>query len=282
MISTFFSACRNIVQSVNGLKIRASVRTDVWYIIGQHDEALDKCNQYLVDIQWSTNETGLILKRKILSYFSRMYPKDMKYIGWDVRKNENDIFSLVFRVPFRWGNHYLAPHKPIHILSAARPRWAAQLCKLAGKNACQNNYPQISVQNISNVMESYGNSRLLDLYKEHSHQCPKIKNIIEAFANGKRRYTTHELLYRITEKVIRLEGMPEVDGVENSGDSLYIAYFLFRIGFIQARDDNDKEPLNFIKHEDRTSLLTSRANLDDGLNWEIHPSYRDILRIQRG
>lgn len=58
MISTFFSACRNIVQNVKGLKIRSSVRTDVWFIISQHDEALDKCNQYLVEIKWSTGETG--------------------------------------------------------------------------------------------------------------------------------------------------------------------------------------------------------------------------------
>lgn len=282
MISTFFSACRNLVQNVKGLKIRSSVRTDVWFIISQYDEALDKCNQYLVDIKWSGAETGLILKRKILSYFRRKYPKEMKYIGWDPRKNETAIFKTVFLVPMSWGSISVAPHKPVHILSAGRPRWAAQLCKLAAKDAYKNNaQPRIGVRNISNVMKSYGNSRLLDLYKEHSHQCPKIKTVIEAFANGPKRYTSHELLYRITDKIIRIEGLPEIDGIESSGDSLFIAYFLYRVGFIHARDENDRTGLNFVSHEDRPTLLTSRANLDDGLSWEIHPSYRDILRIQR-
>ncbi len=41
-VSTFFSACRNLVNSVKGLHIRASVRSDVWSILKQYDEAMDK------------------------------------------------------------------------------------------------------------------------------------------------------------------------------------------------------------------------------------------------
>jgi hypothetical protein len=89
----------------------------------------------------------------------------------------------------------------------------------------------------------------------------------------------NELLYRVTDKIIRLEGLPVIDGIEQSGDSLYIAYFLFRIGFLHARDEKAKTGLGFVKFEDRPSLLTSRANLDDGLVWEIHPSFRDALKI---
>lgn len=281
LISTFFSACRNLINSVNGLNIRASVRTDVWSIISQHDEALDKCEQYVIDIHWTTAETGMILKRKILSYFQRKYPTENYYKNLNILKNEKEIFKLIFSVPFRWGNRYRSPHQPIHILSAGRPRWAAHLCKLAAKNAVSKGYAIITINSISNVMEKYGHSRLMDLYKEHAHQCPKIKSIIEAFSSGPKRYTTHELFYRITDKIIRLEGLPEIDGIERSGDSLYIAHFLYRIGFIQARDDDDKTGLGFIKYEERPSLLTSRANLDDGHDWEIHPSYRDILRIKR-
>ena len=168
----------------------------------------------------------------------------------------------------------------MHILSAGRPRWAAQLCKLAGKHAVSENYSLISIQDISNVMQTYGNSRIIDLIKEHAHQCKKIKQILEAFAGGPKRYTTHELLFRITDKIIRLEGMPQIDGIENSGDSLYISHFLYRIGFICARDETVETGLGFIKHEERPTLLTARANLDDGLDWEIHPGYRQVLRIR--
>ncbi|GBC63088.1 hypothetical protein DENIS_4077 [Desulfonema ishimotonii] len=278
--STFFSACRNIINLVNGLTIRASVRTDVWTIIDQYDEALDKCGQYIIDLSWSTTETGKILKKKILSFYQRKYPNNFKYKNISLDSPEERIFELVFIIPFPWGRGRVAPFRPIHILSAGRPRWAAQLCKLAAKHAFSNNFGKISIRNIDRVLEIYGRSRLNDLYKEHTHQCKNLKDLIEAFAGGPKKYTTQDMLKRITDKIIKLCGLPKIDGEEKGKDSIYIAHFLFRIGFICARDENDDTGLAFIKHEDRPHLLTSKVNLDDGLWWEIHPSYRKILRIK--
>lgn len=78
-VSTFFSACRNLASAVDGICIRAAVRTDVWSILTQYDEALDKCEQYMLDLVWSTEETGRIIENKILSYFKRYYPSDSSY-----------------------------------------------------------------------------------------------------------------------------------------------------------------------------------------------------------
>jgi hypothetical protein len=38
--------------------------------------------------------------------------------------------------------------------------------------------------------------------------------------------------------------------------------------------------LGFIRFEDRPHLLSSNENRDDGLPWEVHPSYRSVLRIK--
>lgn len=65
MVGTFFTACRYLVNSVSGLNIRASVRTDVWTILRNFDEALDKCEQYMLDLIWSTKDTGEILYNKL-------------------------------------------------------------------------------------------------------------------------------------------------------------------------------------------------------------------------
>ena len=51
-------------QHSKGRRIRASVRTDVWAILAQFDEALDRCRQYLTDISWSNNEAEEILTRE--------------------------------------------------------------------------------------------------------------------------------------------------------------------------------------------------------------------------
>ncbi|MHA1279699.1 MAG: P-loop ATPase, Sll1717 family [Candidatus Helarchaeota archaeon] len=279
LISTFFSACRNIVNEVHGLFLRASVRTDVWPLLGG-DEALDKCEQYMVDLKWTTKETGQILKKRILSFHRRMFPMDIYYKNLDLESDHTRILKLVFRVPFPWGKSSLSPERPIQILSAGRPRWASQLCKLASKNATISRCDRIRMTDITRSMEVYGKSRLSDLYKEHSHQCKSLVNIIEAFAGSESRFTTNKLLQLLTDKIIKRFGLPQIDGLDKGTDSIYIAHFLYRIGFIHGRDDQTDDQLSFVSYDGRPHLLTSTVNLDDNMIWEIHPSYRTVLKIK--
>lgn len=278
LISTFFSACRNIVNEVKGLFLRASVRTDVWPLLGG-DEALDKCEQYVLDLKWTTKETGQILKKRILSYHRRKFPTDIFFENLDIEADHTNILKLVFQVPFQWGKKYVSPERPIQILSAGRPRWASQLCKLAAKNAIKSQCDRIRMTDITRSMDTYGKSRLSDLYKEHSHQCTTLVNIIEAFAGSQPRFTTNELFKLLTDKIIKRFGLPQIDGLDKGTDSIYMAHFLFRIGFIHGREDHSSDQLSFVSHDDRPHLLTSTVNLDDNLTWEIHPSYRTVLKI---
>jgi hypothetical protein len=280
LISTFFSACRNLVNDVDGLIIRTAIRSDVWSVI-EKDEATDKCEQYIIDLSWSTKETGDILKKKILAYFSKKYPKNMYYKKLNIDDDDGiPVYNLVFKTPFPWGKKHLTPDKPIHILSAGRPRWAAQLCKLAAKHAVSKGYNVIRITDISRVMDVYGRSRLSDLYKEHSHQCDLLVDIIESFAGSTPRYTTQELFKHITNKIIRRYGVVRIDGLDKGSDSIRIAHYLFRIGFIYGRDEADKTGLSFVKYDERPHLLITTTNLDDNLSWEVHPSYRTILKIK--
>ncbi|WP_139834972.1 P-loop ATPase, Sll1717 family [Pseudomonas sp. B35(2017)] len=280
-VSTFFSACRNIINNVKGLCIRASVRTDVWSILAQHDEALDKCEQYMLDLKWSTTDTGRILENKILSFFMRYYGDDQRFSSLDSKSEGSKIRKLVFNEPFTWSGRHLEAFRPIHILSAGRPRWAAQLCKLAGNDAFNKNADKISIGHIHSVLRPYGQLRVADLYKEHRHQCSKLEDLIECFSGGRKRYSTKELLDHLADKVITPRGFPNIDGVHAEGGVIGVANFLYRIGFITARDDQDVTGLGFIRFEDRPTLLTTKANLDDNLDWEIHPSYRSVLRIEK-
>ncbi|WP_322065346.1 P-loop ATPase, Sll1717 family [Burkholderia ubonensis] len=279
--STFFSACRNLISSVKGLCIRASVRSDVWSVLAQHDEAMDKCEQYMLDLTWSTAETGRILVNKISSYFSRFYSDDTRFTSLNPEVDGQEIRKIIFKEPFNWGGRSVDSFRPIHILSAGRPRWAAQLCKLAGRDAYSKTSPLISIGHIRSVLRDYGQFRISDLYKEHRHQCPTLQDIVESFSGGSHRFTTDELLDHITEKIIKRFGVPSIDGINSERGSLSVAHFLFRCGFIAARDESDDSGLGFVRYEERPNLLSSSANFDDSLNWEIHPSYRDVLRIQR-
>ncbi len=271
-VSSFFTACRNLVNNVNGLYIRASARSDVWNLL--KDDDLDKCEQYMYDLKWTRQETGLILTKKIFSYFDRKYPG--RFPPYLPGMKQQDISSLVFKGgKLKWGTKFLDPSGPIHILSAGRPRWATVLCKLAAKCASDNSRDTIEIRDINDALYEYGNLRLNDLYKEHKHQCSQLVGVIHAFSAGCSSYKLKELLDCIDRNII--QKMPElcIDNKETPMSSLEVANFLYRIGFISLNDVK----FGYLRFEDRPDLLESDLNLDYNQDWVIHPSYRKVLNI---
>lgn len=275
LVSTFFSACRELTNNVKGINIRASIRTDVWSLICI-DEALDKCEQYMLDLSWSTNDTGKILCKKILSYYKEKQPNS-PYCVYQERENFDDIYNIVFNKTLRWGTKSVKPYRPIHILSAGRPRWAAQLCKIAAKDAYSKSYSYINNGNINFAMNEYGKYRLADLYKEHNHQCDSLEDIIESFRNNRTEYRSNDLINHINEHVLSTISNVTIDNVITS-DALHIAKFLYRIGFITLRNDEYNKAVGFTRFEDAPNLLIP-ANYNEADLWIVHPAYRTILNL---
>lgn len=280
MVGTFFTACRYLVNSVSGLNIRASVRTDVWTILRNFDEALDKCEQYMLDLIWSTKDTGEILYNKLHTYFSIEYPE--MNLGEKKFKDDqslNKIFNLVFNGQLKWGENRVIPYRSIHILSAGRPRWAAQLCKIAAEDAFEKQKEKIATGNVNFAMTEYGRFRMADLYKEHRHQCNNLQMIIEIFRNGDSAYNTPKLIEIIKERLIDNGKKIYIDGLPDECNEVQIGKFLYRIGFITLRNNEYKRALGLTRYEDDPYLF-SEYNIDDKQIWEIHPAYRTILKIR--
>lgn len=273
-VSTFFSACRLLTQNIKGINIRASVRTDVWSLIASTDESLDKCEQYMFDLKWSTKETGLIISNKIYTYFKLCKDPSEK----NMYSDSSDYYKNIFKNKIRWGNHYVVPLKVIHILSAGRPRWASQLCKLAAKDAYQKSIALIGTGNINYAMTQYGIMRLSDLQKEHSHQCNKISEIIESFRNGKREYRYDELIEHINNKIINNTNNICIDNTLTN-EALTIAKFLYRIGFITLRNNEFERAEGFTHFEEAPDILIE-TNIDHNALWIVHPAYRTALNIK--
>jgi hypothetical protein len=187
--STFFSACRSLARDVPNLKIRGSVRTDVWTSLRKNED-LDKFEQYVTDIKWTRNELLRILSKKILAYCERHFPEFINHYQLDYREDAEELIELVFNPRLRWGSSQVKPFQPIGILSARRPRWMAQLCRLAGMHAAKQNRARITTHDVTEVMETFGRMRLDDLYKEHDHQFADLQKLIETFAHGETRYST--------------------------------------------------------------------------------------------
>ncbi|MCD0217313.1 hypothetical protein LN386_25455, partial [Enterobacter hormaechei subsp. steigerwaltii] len=60
-LGSFFSACRYMIQDLKGVNFRITLRSDVWPVIRRHDEAMDKIEQYISEIEWTEEDFKQIL-----------------------------------------------------------------------------------------------------------------------------------------------------------------------------------------------------------------------------
>lgn len=283
-LSSFFTACRYLIQEVNGLFIRASIRTDVWTVIADEDEALDKVDQpqYMMDLSWSEDEVENIIANRIKSYIIAHVKNHNKY-GYiknnfdDARKIEY-IMNEIFKPILPWGKGKRKPAVVIYTLSNRRPRWAIHLCSFAGKAAIKKGKDKIGIYELKANLEEYGKRRITDIVREHQHQSPNIREFINIFAKKQVRYTTEELLDLIKNNIIS-KMQPSIEGVMGDPNEMDIAYFLFRMGFITAREELTNDEYKHHHFEDDHTLLNSQIDPDKGFTWEIHPSFRDALKI---
>lgn len=262
----------------------------MWASIRRTDEALDKCEQYIFDIEWSTRRTGEILAERIISYVERSGQRELLSSGpaayrlhvpprrSAVTDRNAAALQLAFESPFPWGGGKALPHRVVHIYSASRPRWAAQLCRMAGDEVLRSKDTHIKMGHIKQVLEKYGQFRLDDITREHKHQCIQIADIVNAFSRQFRTFTSDQLLAFVS-KILRY-GAVELDG-DKTMDALVLSHFLFRTSFIIARTPKRTGlPLRYYRYEEKPELLTNYANIDDGLLWDIHPSFHAALNLR--
>ncbi|WP_183714270.1 P-loop ATPase, Sll1717 family [Paraburkholderia tropica] len=272
LVGSFFTAIRSLAFSVNGLCIRASVRTDVWYNLRTMEDQ-DKLRQYVIDISWNDTALKKILSRKILAFFMRT-TNDPIIARYDEKKNYNDIMDLVFEKTFPWNGGRVEPFIPIKTLSGARPRWMGQLCKLA----CDHAGRLISIDNVKDAMDSFGTEKVADLEKEHAHQFSDVKKLINAFRGGEREYNLYSLIKRIEDYYVgRVGDVPDIDGYPFK-DTQRLGELLFKIEFISGRRRDERN--GFKLYQDEPDLFELKENSDNLILWAINPSYRKYLQIR--
>ena len=281
VISSFISACRNLVRDTQGVGIRATLRSDVWASLTSAED-MDKAEQYRTEIRWSATEQKLLLAQRILAYVRRTHPDSEIAARCDPERNANELIPLAFTARMRWGQTYVPAEHVVRVLSGGRPRWMAQLCRDAGALAARLGKDVIGMNEINQAMSEFGRRRLADLYKEHQYQFAHLAQLLECFAGGPRRFDTGQLLDHIATKYTKFvpaASQQMIDGVPYR-DDLQLARLLYKCGFINGSNEkpNHARP-EFISYDARPDLLKVATNLDDGMSWEIQPAYRNVLRI---
>jgi len=301
-LSAFFTACRDLIRNYKGINIRTSLRSDVWASIRKKDEALDKVEQYISDIYWSKNSMGKILAARVESYENRskltkdgelppsIFNFDISSLSGknavqdlnEIRTEQNKLMKTsllkIFNTDkFDWGRgNFSYTHNVLHMYAGGRPRWALQLCRMASKQAKISLSPRITIGHIKAVMKQYGSYRLDDMSREHIHQCPEISIIVNSLSNQSTNYTTNQLINFINGNVINNISV-KIDG-SSTVDPIKVARYLFSIGLIVGHERVEGTSV-YYAYEEKPELLKNLSNLDDGLSWSIHPSFRAALSV---
>ncbi|TKB07676.1 P-loop ATPase, Sll1717 family [Desulforhopalus sp. IMCC35007] len=288
-LSTFFSTCREIASSYKGVKIRTTIRTDVWASIRKDDESLDKAEQYTIDLTWTKTDIGKLLSRRIHSFEKRV--GDLKPLTGNALQKyllamseltisrplwEKQLDKVFWHV-YPWGTGYRPPSSLIHMLGAGRPRWVLQLCRMAAQSGKSNAAKRITIGMMTQVLPKYSSIRLDDICREHNHQCPNLPEMINLFSNNNSSYTTEELLAHIDvalQKGLRVT----IDGTDRY-TPLELARFLFQVNFYQAQRPSENEN-QYYTFDEKPELLKYESNPDDGMQWTIHPAFRAALNIK--
>ncbi|THT99634.1 hypothetical protein E9531_11825 [Lampropedia puyangensis] len=179
-VSAFFTATFNLANSVSGLIIRTSIRSDVWSNLRSMEDQ-DKLREFLINIKYTQNELDQLVSKRISSYIER---KKVLISGKKIiDRNPHEISKIVFEDPMRWNGGTDKCLLVLRTLAGHRPRWIGQLCKIAGEKS---EGRIIRFENIIHAMDVFGRDKISDITKEHIHQFSEIEKLINSFRSKKK------------------------------------------------------------------------------------------------
>ena len=104
--------------------------------------------------------------------------------------------------------------------------------------------------------------------------------LVNAFRGAERILTREQLMSWIKRHILNHLNV-FIEGSQ-AQSPLQIAHFLYRIGFIAARSEDENScGYEHYYFRDMPDFLSSRSNHDFNVKWEIHPCYREALDIKK-
>lgn len=279
-ISALLNAIRDLCNNNDGLRIRLSLRSDVYYLVRTSDESTDKIEGYVVWHSWSHHDMLLMLIKRIEAYFGREFA--IESYSKTQQRNLADFLSPVFEKTFqgkgKWENVPL--YQVLLTMIRKRPRDLVKLCSMAASNAYENDDKKIGTKNLTAIFANYSQGRLQDTVNEYKSELPEIESLLlNMKPNQKERkegkgfvYTTPELKLKLN-NILQRKALYLKSGKKATAEDLLS--FLYKINFITARkiDENGK----IVRHYFEEKQYITNAQADFGFNWEIHPAFRWAL-----
>lgn len=244
----------------------------------------------MLDLQWSHPQLESLLGERVRGYLKRNSGPAVasgRLTGMAAR----ELVAVAFDDPMPWGKKEFeigsdseadaykqrSPSVIVSTLARYRPRWMVELCKIGGARARKGSRNQISLDDLTGDLESFGRKRIEDLIAEFRAQCSKVEFIIQSFKGKPERFKTDDLMKHIKNNVAGHD--VRIAGVVGHPTDKDIIRFLFQIGFITARRDFSDGGYRHYSFYDEPSLLADGAS-DLGVTWEVPSCFRQALQLQ--
>ncbi|MEB1261620.1 hypothetical protein VDQ16_16080 [Xanthomonas campestris pv. campestris] len=276
----FFDAIRDMRNAIPQLRVRTSIRPNVYTSVRLEFESISHIRQYLMQISWTEEQISEMLAKRIEGYLVRS--AQLKSIDLAVGKDQRDhqLISLLFETPVRWGESTKPIPTALYTFSVGRPRWLIELCKRAAARAFKKHDSKITIEHIRNEMEDFGEARKSDLIAEFGAQCDQLADMFDAFHSKMEIYTT-ESLYQLIEEQILSKFSPSIAGLSGKARVNDVASFLFEVGLFNGRRDAGEKYEHLSFHQ-RPNAFKSLIGSEPSMRWEIHPAFRTALGLRPG
>lgn len=280
-LSSFLAAAKDLMVKTPEIRLRFTIRPNVWQILRRNYEGVSHFRESVIPLSWTLGDCELMVARRVESYLQRMgdWSRIARTLPTDIRRTEA-LNKLLFETPMPWGRDSWRPATVVlYTLSRHRPRWLIELIKESAKRTNRRGGSKINWDDINGVLADFSKNRYDDTIVEFKSHCAELPELLTAFANQSERYTTDQLLKLLRDSVLQ-QVHPRIAGYTHPVQPREVAQFLFEIGFLSARLDKPDGSYEHATYADQPDLLDSRVNLDQGYSWEIHPVFRQVLRLR--
>lgn len=284
-LSALILALRNMTTDIPGLKARLALRTDVYTLLRESDESTDKFENYVINCNWQNHDILILLVKRILTFFGDSM--DDAVLSKKTPAELNQLLSKIMDIQFRnttaWKNK--STHKVIMSLIRSRPRDMIKLCTLAAKAAYAENPESTIIKDINfeKILDDYSFNRVQDIINEFKYEMLNLKTLLYRMApttDEIKTKKTNTYVYTTTELLTKIKNIQSNSKLtlvnKNVTETIDIAHFLYKIGFITARKMIDGK-IDRKYYDEKKQLLQNGAIGDGGFSWEIHPSYRSAI-----
>ncbi len=285
-IAAFFAACISITQELQEIRLRLSLRPNVWAMISREFDTSSHIRPHLLELSWSEDDYRRILAKRVESYIKRTGQE--KHIT-DLLCNRNTIareraiIGLLFTETVYWKKEEKSIHVPLYTLSMHRPRWVIELCKKAATFAKQNNRSHIDLDCIIKQLKDFGTERIVDTTAEFKTRCTDLDKIIYSF-HGQHTQLKTDTLKKIVKNRVLSHLNPTIPNKGTDSEDTEICKILYEVGFVFGRrnlgvNDSGKVKYEHIYYKSNPTLFSPGTPLNQNVSWEIHPVFREVLNL---